>query len=84
MEHRLDPVGCEFLFFASIREISKSCQIRRVVAESLLVKHQLLILNRSRERAPVLRPIDRFIVQKPELWLPAYRRPDLPGLRYRD
>ncbi len=35
---------------------------RSVVAESLLVKHQLLILNRSRERAPVLRPIDRFIV----------------------
>ena len=35
---------------------------RSVVAESLLVKHQLLILNRSRERAPVLRPIDRLIV----------------------
>ncbi len=35
---------------------------RSVVAESLLVKHQLLILNRSRERAPVLRPIDRFVV----------------------
>ena len=78
-----------------MREISKSCQIRRVgyddevmrdlaillihliltitrllgpggarsvVAESLLVKHQLLILNRSRQRAPILRPIDRFIV----------------------
>jgi len=35
---------------------------RSVVAESLLVKHQLLIINRSRERAPVLRPTDRLIV----------------------
>ena len=35
---------------------------RSIVAESLLVKHQLLILNRSRERAPNLRPMDRVIV----------------------
>jgi len=34
---------------------------RAVVAESLLVKHQLLILNRPRERAPNLRPADRVI-----------------------
>ena len=35
---------------------------RSVIAESLLVKHQLLILNRSRVRAPDLRPSDRLIV----------------------
>ena len=35
---------------------------RSVVAESLLVKHQLLIVNRSRARAPVLRPTGRLIV----------------------
>jgi putative transposase len=35
--------------------------LRSVVAETLLVKHQLLILNRSRERAPNLRPLDRVI-----------------------
>ncbi len=89
---------------------------RSIVAESLLVKHQLLILNRSRARAPDLRPSDRFIVglgarlmrparlvrsaivlkpstilsfhrdetQKPELRLPAHRRPDFHSLRYRD
>ena len=34
---------------------------RSIVAESLLVKHQLLILNRSRARAPDLRPSDRLI-----------------------
>ena len=35
---------------------------RSIVAESLLVKHQLLIVNRSRERAPNLRSSDRIIV----------------------
>lgn len=35
--------------------------VRSVVAESLLLKHQLLVLNRPRRRAPDLRPIDRII-----------------------
>jgi len=34
---------------------------RSVVAESVLVKHQLLILNRSRKRAPNLRRSDRIV-----------------------
>jgi hypothetical protein len=34
---------------------------RPIIAESLLLKHQLLILNRSRARAPNLRPSDRVI-----------------------
>src|SRR3984893_1396599 len=34
---------------------------RSVVAESVLVKHQLLILNRGRKRAPNLRSADRVI-----------------------
>jgi hypothetical protein len=35
--------------------------VRSVVAESVLVKQQLLILTRSRKRAPNLRACDRFI-----------------------
>ena len=35
--------------------------VRSVVAESVLVKHQLLILNRSRQRAPNLRLSDRLV-----------------------
>jgi putative transposase len=35
--------------------------IRSVVAESVLVKHQLLILNRSHQRAPNLRASDRCV-----------------------
>ena len=34
---------------------------RSIVAESLLVKHQLVIVNRSRERAPNLRTSERII-----------------------
>ena len=34
---------------------------RAVIAESLLVKHQLEILIRGRERAPNLRPMDRVV-----------------------
>ena len=42
---------------------------RSIVAESLLLKHQLLILNRSRERAPNLRPSDRLIAGLCAGWL---------------
>jgi len=35
--------------------------VRSVVAESVLVKHQLLIDNRSRQRSPNLRISDRLI-----------------------
>ena len=34
---------------------------RSVVAESLLLKHQILILNRARPRAPRLQPMDRIL-----------------------
>ena len=36
--------------------------VRAVAAESLLLKHQLLISNRSRQRAPNLTPLDRFVL----------------------
>lgn len=42
---------------------------RSVVAESLLVKHQLVVLNRSRSRAPSLRPMDRVIVGLCAIWM---------------
>ena len=42
---------------------------RAVIAESLLVKHQLTILNRSRERAPNLNPTDRVITALSTLFI---------------
>ena len=47
--------------FATIARLMRPSGARAVVAESLLVKHQLVILNRGRERAPNLRPMDRVI-----------------------
>jgi putative transposase len=35
---------------------------RAVIAESLLLKHQLLILQRSRRKAPKLEPLDRILL----------------------
>ena len=34
---------------------------RAVVADNLLMKQQLLVINRSRQRAPNLSPLDRFL-----------------------
>src|SRR5262249_41053729 len=42
---------------------------RAVVAESVLAKHQLLILNHSRRRAPNLRILDRLIAGFCSLWI---------------
>src|SRR5450631_356767 len=36
-------------------------EVRAVVAESLLLKHQLLVFSRSRKRAPSLTPWDRLL-----------------------
>src|SRR6516162_10267212 len=51
--------------------------LRAVVAESVLTKHQLLILNRSRRRAPNLRVPDRLIAGFCSLWIKAHRVPRL-------
>ena len=47
---------------ATIAKLMGPGGARAVVAEFLLVRHQLVILNRGRERAPNLRPIDRVII----------------------
>ena len=43
--------------------------VRAVAAESLLLKHQLLISNRSRQRAPNLTSVDRFALGLTTLWI---------------
>jgi len=42
-------------------QISRTGGVRSVVAESVLLRHQLQVLKRPRQRAPDLRPVDRFI-----------------------
>src|SRR5215469_13807507 len=46
---------------ATLARLARPGGLRSVVAESVLVRHQLLILNRGRKRAPNLRPTDRII-----------------------
>jgi hypothetical protein len=46
---------------ATVFRLARPGGLRAVVAESVLLKHQLLILNRSRRRAPNLRILDRMI-----------------------
>jgi putative transposase len=46
---------------ATVARLAGPGGARAVVAESVLVKHQLLILNRSRKRSPNLRPADRVV-----------------------
>jgi hypothetical protein len=46
---------------ATVAQFAGPGGARSVVAESVLVKHQLLILNRSRKRSPNLRFADRVV-----------------------
>jgi putative transposase len=54
--------------------------IRSVAAESLLLKHQLLISNRSRHRAPNLSTLDRFLLGLITLFVNPRRIPKLSAI----
>jgi hypothetical protein len=56
-------------FIASLARLLGPGGARSLVAESLLLKHQLLILNRSRQRAPNLSASDRILAGWLALWL---------------
>ncbi len=42
---------------------------RTIIADSLLMKQQLLVINRHRKRAPRLTPLDRFLLEFWSLFL---------------
>jgi putative transposase len=46
--------------------------VKAIVADSLLMKQQLLIINRSRRRAPNLTPVDRMLLGFWSLFLSAH------------
>ncbi|OGA47370.1 MAG: hypothetical protein A3G24_11855 [Betaproteobacteria bacterium RIFCSPLOWO2_12_FULL_62_13] len=54
--------------------------VRAVAAECLLLKHQLLISNRSRQRASNLTAFDRFLIGLTTLFLSPRRIPKLGAL----
>ena len=45
----------------TVARLARPGGVRSVVAESVLARHQLLVLNRGRKRAPNLRATDRII-----------------------
>src|SRR5215472_806395 len=53
----------------TVLKLSRPGGVRAVVSESVLAKHQLLILNRSRLRSPNLRVLDRIIAGFCSLWI---------------
>jgi hypothetical protein len=56
-----DSIFLCFHAFITMFRVVRPGGVRSVVAESVLLKHQLLIVNRSRRRAPNLKISDRFI-----------------------
>lgn len=51
--------------------------VRAVAAESLALKHQLLICDRSRQRAPKLTTLDRLLLGLTTLFMRPHRIPRL-------
>jgi putative transposase len=62
---------------ATIAKLMRRGGVRAVVAESLMLKHQLLISSRARRRAPNLNSFDRFVLGLGSLLVPASRVPKL-------
>ncbi len=60
---------------ATIAKLLRPGGVRVVVAESLLLKHQLLISSRARLRSPNLNSLDRFVLGLGSLFVPASRIP---------
>src|SRR6266850_1107840 len=65
---------------ATVARLAGPGGARSVVAESVLVKHQLLILNRSRKRSPNLRVSDRMVLARDS---PQWARMPSPSTRSR-
>ena len=57
----------------TMARLAKPGGLRSVVAESVLVRHQLLVLNRGRKRAPNLGTGDRIIAGLCTLFMPPAR-----------
>jgi putative transposase len=62
---------------AIIAKLVRPGGVRAVVAESLLLKHQLVISSRARRRAPNLNSLDRFLLGLGSLFVPPSRVPKL-------
>jgi putative transposase len=62
---------------STIAQVIEPGGVRAVVAESLSLKHQLLILSRTRKRTPALTPWDRLLVGLTSFFVPPKRIPKM-------
>jgi hypothetical protein len=69
---------------ATIAKLARPGGVRFVVAESLLLKHQLVISSRARRRAPNVNSFDRFVLGFGSLFVPASGFPKLAVIQRRD
>jgi hypothetical protein len=58
-------------FLATLARLLGPGGVRSIVAESLILKHQLLIVTRSRQRSPNLCASDRILAGLMALWTTA-------------
>lgn len=73
---------CELLLLAihllvTLAKLLRPGGVRAVAAESLLLKHQIMIRNRSRLRAPHLATLDRFVLRLITRFVSPRRIPNL-------
>jgi hypothetical protein len=80
VHHMRDLVILAIHLLATFAKLFRAGGVRAVAAESLLLKHQLLIGNRARQRAPNLTPTDRFVLGLTTLFVSPTRIPKLGAL----
>src|ERR1700687_2870407 len=66
--------------FVTLAKLLRPGGARAVAAESLLLKQQLIVSNRSRQRAPNLTTLDRFVLGLITLFVSPRRIPKLSGI----
>jgi hypothetical protein len=66
--------------FVTLAKLLRPGGARAVAAESLLLRQQLIVSNRSRQRAPNLSTIDRFVVGLITLFVSPRRIPKLSAI----
>lgn len=66
--------------FVTIAKFLHPGGVRAVSAESLLLKQQLIVSNRSRQRAPSLTNLDRFVLGLITLFVSPHRIPKLSAI----
>lgn len=66
-------VSLAALLLTSLARLSRPGGMKAVIAENLILRQQLLLLNRKRRRAPNLGPLERLLLGLTSFFIPARR-----------